>query len=42
MYGQWLMLYVPFRHPMDFIDEELLSKVPQGIDVLQLRCIATI
>ena len=24
------MLHVPFQHPMDFIDEELLSKVPPG------------
>ena len=30
MYGQWLMLHVPFRQSMDFIDEELLSKVPPG------------
>ena len=28
LYGQCLMLHVLFRHPMDFIDEELLSKVP--------------
>ena len=27
-YGQWLVPHVPFHSPMDFIDEELLRKVP--------------
>lgn len=28
-YGQWLMLHVPFDDPKDFVDEEILSKVPK-------------
>ena len=27
-YGQWLMLHVPFEDPNDFVNENILSKVP--------------
>ena len=29
-YGQWLMLHVPFRTPLDFVDETVLQKVPDA------------